>query len=166
MGEVMFETYRQLGKQREAELLRTAEHSRRHPPTGTRLTAVLVLVALLGLAVVVTAATAAQPSTSANDRAHNRALSATLAPAAPSPEDLSFNRVAPVAPAPAILAPDDRPFTRSMVVEPRTAPAAIVTAPQGFDWGDAAIGSAFGLTIGLLGVGMVLTARRRTLSPA
>ena len=41
-------------------------------------------------------------------------------------------------------------------------------APRGFDWGDASIGSAFGLTLALLGMGVVqiATRRRRIPSPA
>lgn len=87
---------------------------------------------------------------------------------ATSPDDRALYRGTDPALAPKSQSPDDRPFARPFASEPRTGPVAVVNPPSGFDWGDAAIGGAFGLALALLGAGAILIAqhRRSTLGTA
>ena len=83
-----------------------------------------------------------------------------------SPDDRPFYRGPPGVLAPKGVSPDDRPFARMRETESRTVAAAGVSPSRGFDWGDAVIGSAFGLTLALLGTGaIVLIARHRHGTP-
>jgi hypothetical protein len=122
----------------------------------------------LAVATAALGASAAQ-ATGPDDRAVYRGTSPALAPTSQSPDDRALYRGTSPALAPASLGPDDRPFARNVrEIDPRTVPVAVVSPPRGFDWGDAAIGGAFGLALALLGAGAILIAHRRrsTLSPA
>ncbi len=167
----MFETYRQLGKQREAELLATAERSRRRTRTRPRNSALGRLAARLERIARAGSRLPADSSLTANDKSrkeqttHSRkrhplrwiavalAFAASAAPAALA--DISANDRAHfrgptgfqrfVRPQ-----PHERPRYRSAsAVEPRTPSAEVVAQRGAFDWEDAAIGGAFVLVLAL-----------------
>jgi hypothetical protein len=104
-----------------------------------------------------------------DDRPFARGTSGAQAPASLGPDDRALYRGSSESLAPASLSPDDRSFARSASqIEPASVPVAVVTQSTGFDWGDAAIGSAFGLALALLGAGAILIGHRRRsmLTPA
>lgn len=88
-----------------------------------------------------------------------------------SPDDRPFYRGNPDALAPKVapkgVSPDDRPFARSAGEVERPS-VHVSVQDRGFDWGDALIGAAFVLALGLLGVGAILFAQhhRSTLRTA
>jgi hypothetical protein len=82
-----------------------------------------------------------------------------------SPDDRPLYR-GPSDTAPGSLSPDDRQFNRRAgEIELTSAPGEVVASPHGFDWGDAVIGSTFGLALALLGTGAILIAHRRRSTP-
>lgn len=121
-----------------------------------------IALALAAAAVTAPAAEAAGP----DDRPFYRGGAANLAPASQGPDDRALYRGGADNLAPTGLSPDDRPLSRSgPVAEPTSAPVAIISAPQAFDWADAAVGGAFGLVLALLGTGGILIAYRRRGAP-
>jgi hypothetical protein len=74
---------------------------------------------------------------------------------------LTLAAIAPAAASARPVGPDTSPFTATR------APATQivhVSAPSGFDWGDAGIGAAGGLALSILGLGAVLTVTQRRTS--
>jgi hypothetical protein len=134
-------------------------HTRnRHPRRWIALVFVLAAVA----------APAAQ-ATGPDDRALYRGTSPALVATSRSPDDRALYRGTSPALASTSQSPDDRPFARNArEIESRTVAASVASSSGGFDWGDAAIGGAFGLGLALLGAGAILITyrRRSTLSPA
>jgi hypothetical protein len=119
------------------------------------------LIALLAVVVALLSAGTAG-AMSPDDRAFAR-----VAPAAMSPDDRAFARVEP-----ASMSPDDRAYARvpddGRVSEDAYVEPSVTINPSGFDWGDAAIGSAFAFVLALLGAGAITLAfrRRSSLEPA
>jgi hypothetical protein len=114
------------------------------------------LIAFLAVAVALLSAGVAGASMSPDDRAFAR-----VAPAPMSPDDRDFARVAP-----ASMSPDDRAFARvpedgRVPEDAYVEPSVVTVTSRGFDWGDAAIGSAFALALALLGAGAITVALRR-----
>lgn len=115
---------------------------------------------LIAAAVAVPAAQAGGP----DDRALYRGGDPALTPASQSPDDRSLYRGSSDNWAAADLSPDDRPFSRGAPgIEPGTVRVETIVTPPGFDWGDAAIGGAFGLALSLVVAAAALMATHRRL---
>ena len=125
---------------------------------------------IVAVAVALAAAVAAAPVAggSPDDPPFHRGQSVALSPTAASPDDRAYNFGTSAALSQRGTSPDDRALDFSAPGGDAAAPV-IAASRTGFDWGDALIGSTFGLAVALLGAGGILIAlrhRRSTVNPA
>ena len=134
------------------------------------------LVAVLALAIAAPAGAGASPddrpgpqgigsgtvSISPDDRPGARGSSPTTDLATVAPDDRAGVRG--IGRSALNLSPDDRLGPRGDTVAQTRPPATIIVRPGGFDWADAGIGAAVAIGAALLGAGMLLAGRRRSVA--